>query len=46
VKKLARLRDARAFALDLDLSLDEAPFITGPELGNFGAFPYSLPYTK
>ena len=30
------LSDARAFALDPDLSLDEAPFFPKPELGNFG----------
>lgn len=37
------LRDARAFALDPDLSLDEAPFFPKPELGNFGIFLDSTP---
>jgi serine/threonine-protein kinase HipA len=37
------LRDARAFALDPDLSLDEAPFFPKPELGNFGIFLDSSP---
>lgn len=37
------LRDARAFALDPDLSLDEAPFFPKPELGNFGVFLDSSP---
>lgn len=37
------LRDARAFALDPDLSLDEAPFFPKPELGNFGIFLDSAP---
>lgn len=37
------LRDARAFALDPDLSLDEAPFFPRPELGNFGIFLDSAP---
>ncbi len=37
------LRDARAFALDPDLSLDEAPFFPRPELGNFGIFLDSSP---
>lgn len=30
------LNDPRAFALDPDLSLDDAPFFPRPELGNFG----------
>ena len=37
------LRDARAFALDPDLSLDDAPFFPRPELGNFGIFMDSSP---
>jgi serine/threonine-protein kinase HipA len=37
------LRDARAFALDPDLSLDEAPFFPKPELSNFGIFLDSAP---
>lgn len=37
------LRDSRAFALDPDLSLDEAPFFPKPELGNFGIFLDSSP---
>ena len=37
------LRDARAFALDPDLSLDEAPFFPKPEQGNFGIFLDSSP---
>lgn len=37
------LRDARAFALDPDLSLDEAPFFPRPESGNFGIFLDSSP---
>lgn len=37
------LRDARAFALDPNLSLDEAPFFPKPELGNFGIFLDSSP---
>lgn len=37
------LRDARAFALDPDLSLDEAPFFPKPERGNFGIFLDSSP---
>lgn len=37
------LHDARAFALDPDLSLDEAPFFPKPELGNFGIFLDSSP---
>ncbi|MEY4711253.1 MAG: hypothetical protein RIS88_703 [Pseudomonadota bacterium] len=37
------LRDPRAFALDPDLSLDDAPFFPKPELGNFGVFLDSLP---
>jgi len=37
------LKDARAFALDPDLSLDEHPFFPKPELGNFGIFLDSSP---
>ncbi len=37
------LRDARAFALDPDLSLDDHPFFPKPELGNFGVFLDSSP---
>jgi serine/threonine-protein kinase HipA len=37
------LKDARAFALDPDLSLDESPFFPKPELGNFGVFLDSSP---
>jgi serine/threonine-protein kinase HipA len=37
------LRDARAFALDPDLSLDASPFFPKPELGNFGIFLDSSP---
>ena len=37
------LKDARAFALDPDLSLDEHPFFPRPELGNFGVFLDSSP---
>ncbi len=37
------LRDPRAFALDPDLSLDDAPFFPRPELGNFGIFMDSSP---
>ena len=37
------LTDARAFALDPDLSLDDAPFFPKPELGNFGIFLDSSP---
>lgn len=37
------LGDARAFALDPDLSLDGAPFFPKPELGNFGIFLDSSP---
>lgn len=37
------LRDARAFALDPDLSLDDAPFFPRPEAGNFGIFLDSSP---
>lgn len=37
------LHDARAFALDPDLSLDGAPFFPRPELGNFGIFLDSSP---
>lgn len=39
----AWLLDARAFALDPDLSLDDAPFFPKPELGNFGIFLDSAP---
>ncbi len=39
----AWLRDPRAFALDPDLSLDDAPFFPKPELGNFGIFLDSSP---
>ena len=39
----AWLKDARAFALDPDLSLDEHPFFPQPELGNFGVFLDSSP---
>ncbi|MES2975670.1 MAG: HipA domain-containing protein [Pseudomonadota bacterium] len=39
----AWLQDARAFALDPDLSLDDAPFFPKPELGNFGIFLDSSP---
>lgn len=37
------LQDARAFALDPDLSLDAHPFFPKPELGNFGIFMDSSP---
>jgi serine/threonine-protein kinase HipA len=37
------LRDPRAFALDPDLSLDDAPFFPRPELGNFGILMDSSP---
>lgn len=37
------LTDARAFALDPDLSLDESPFFPKAELGNFGIFLDSSP---
>jgi len=37
------LRDPRAFALDPDLSLDDAPFFPRPEFGNFGIFMDSSP---
>ena len=37
------MRDPRAFALDPDLSLDDAPFFPRPELGNFGIFMDSSP---
>jgi len=37
------LQDAQAFALDPDLSLDEAAFFPKPELGNFGIFLDSSP---
>jgi serine/threonine-protein kinase HipA len=39
----AWLRDPRAFALDPDLSLDDAPFFPKPEQGNFGVFLDSSP---
>jgi len=39
----AWLSDARAFALDPDLSLDASPFFPKPELGNFGIFLDSSP---
>lgn len=39
----AWLQDARAFALDPDLSLDEQAFFPKPELGNFGIFLDSSP---
>lgn len=39
----AWLADGRAFAVDPDLSLDEAPFFPKPELGNFGIFLDSSP---
>ena len=41
--KRAWLQDPRAFALDPDLSLDDAPFFPKPELGNFGVFLDSSP---
>ena len=37
------LHDPRAFALDPDLSLDDAPFFPKPELANFGVFLDSSP---
>ena len=37
------LRDARAFALDPDLSLDDHPFFPKPDLSNFGVFLDSSP---
>ena len=37
------LGQARAFALDPDLSLDDHPFFPKPELGNFGVFLDSSP---
>lgn len=37
------LQDPLAFALDPDLSLDDAPFFPRPELGNFGIFLDSTP---
>jgi serine/threonine-protein kinase HipA len=37
------LKEARAFALDPDLSLDEHPFFPKPDLGNFGIFLDSTP---
>ena len=39
----AWLHDPRAFALDPDLSLDDAPFFPKAELGNFGVFLDSSP---
>ncbi len=39
----AWLGDPRAFALDPDLTLDDAPFFPKPELGNFGIFLDSSP---
>ena len=39
----AWLADPRAFALDPDLNLDDAPFFPKPELGNFGIFLDSSP---
>ncbi len=39
----AWLGDAHAFALDPELTLDEAPFFPKPELGNFGIFLDSSP---
>lgn len=38
------LHHPSAFALDPDLSMDEAPFFPKPELGNFGIFLDSSPY--
>lgn len=37
------LKKPYAFALDPDLSLDQAPFFPNPELGNFGIFLDSAP---
>lgn len=37
------LADRRAFSLDPDLSLDDAPFFPKPEMGNFGVFLDSSP---
>lgn len=37
------LGDPRAFAIDPDLTLDDAPFFPKPELGNFGIFLDSSP---
>jgi len=37
------LEDALAFAIDPDLSLDDAAFFPRPELGNFGVFLDSSP---
>ena len=37
------LQDARAFALDPDLSLDTQPFFPKPDMGNFGIFLDSSP---
>jgi len=39
----AWLRDARAFAIDPDLSLGEKPFFPRPEAGSFGVFLDSAP---
>ena len=39
----AWLGDPRAFALDPNLTLDDAPFFPKPELGNFGIFLDSSP---
>ena len=39
----AWLAQPQAFALDPDLSLDDAPFFPKPELGNFGVFLDSAP---
>jgi serine/threonine-protein kinase HipA len=39
----AWLKDAKAFMLDPDLSLDEQPFFPKPEAGNFGIFLDSSP---
>lgn len=37
------LTDSRAFSLDPDLSLDDAPFFPKPDMGNFGVFLDSSP---
>lgn len=37
------LGDSRAFSLDPDLSLDDAPFFPKPDMGNFGVFLDSSP---
>jgi serine/threonine-protein kinase HipA len=39
----AWIKDAKAFMLDPDLSLDEQPFFPKPEAGNFGIFLDSSP---